>query len=173
MPSHIDGSRVFLNEFDESVDALMLDLIGAINSTVFEPLEFWINSEGGDSTRAFSIVELMNLAKTKGKRVATYVLHDAHSAGSIVAIAGTPGMRKVAKNGNYLIHWGEVELTANSPLVLERITKANQRHFELVSNHYEHYTTMTPENLAGILKADHFYLPAEHAIGMGLADGYI
>lgn len=151
---------------------MMLELVEAVYGKD-KWLEFWINSEGGDASRAFSVVELMRAAKDRGKRVSTYVLHDAHSSGSIVAVAGTKGHRRVAKSGNYLLHYGQTDVVATGPVELKRIADANTRHFTNLHNHYLSNTEIDAATLDEFLLHDNYYLPAEDALRLGFADHYI
>lgn len=172
MPSYADGSRFFINEFDESMGLMMLELVEAAHGKD-KWLEFWINSEGGDASRAFSVVELMEVAKRRGKEVYTNVLHDAHSCGSIVAVAGTKGLRKVAKRGNYLLHYGQIDVVATGPVELKRIMDANARHFLGLYTHYLSNTDTDSDTLDEFLSHDNYYMPADVAIELGFADDYI
>lgn len=172
MPSYAEGSRFFINEFDESLDQMMLELVEAVYGKD-KWLEFWINSEGGDASRAFSVVELMEVAKRRDKQVYTYVLHDAHSSGSIVAVAGSKGHRAVAWRGHYLLHYGQAEHVAAHPVEMARMAEANLRHFETVRQHYLSNTSIEPDVLDDFLMHDNYYLPAEDAVRLGFADHYI
>jgi ATP-dependent Clp protease protease subunit len=171
MPSHSEGNRFFLNEFDESLDAIMLDIIGLVQHKDTARLEFWINSEGGDAYRAFALVELISLAKQRGITVQTFVLAEAFSAGSMVAVAGSPGYRFVAPSGVYMIHYGEAEQTATSPIAAGRVAKANKDHFNRVLQHYKDHTKIP--QLKRKMQDDFLYLTADQAIEYGLADGYL
>lgn len=172
MPSYADGSRFFINEFDESLDLMLLELVNAAYGKD-KWLEFWINSEGGDASRAFSVVALMEVAKAQGKQVYTYVLHDAHSSGSIVAVAGSKGHRKVARGGSYLLHYGQTDVVANNPIELSRIADANLRHFAGVRQHYVDNTVAGIDMLEEFLLHDNYYLTAEEAVRLGFADDYL
>ena len=172
MPSHAEGSRFFINEFDESLDLMMLELVQSVYGKE-KGLEFWINSEGGDASRAFSVVQLIEVAKAQGKQVYTYVLHDAHSSGSIVAVAGSKGHRKVARRGSYLLHYGQTDVVANGPVELQRIAEANTRHFNTVRQHYLDYTKASAAEIDACLLHDNYYLTAEDAVRLGFADDYL
>lgn len=177
MPSLSDGNTFFINEFDESMDQVLLDVAKSIHEqnayhkhNPAKILNFFINSEGGDATRAFSLVALMEHAKGLGFQVNTTVLSDAHSAGSIVAVAGSKGLRSIAPGGNYMLHYGEVDVTANGPVSLERITAANQIHFKRIKNHYLKYTDLSSDELESLVQWDNAYIGVEHALQWGLAD---
>jgi ATP-dependent protease ClpP protease subunit len=98
-------------------------------------------------------------------------LSEAFSAGSVVAVAGTPGYRRVANGGLYMLHYGEVEHSATNPTSAKRLSVANDAHFNLVLGHYEKYCDIPA--LGDELKSDYFYISAKDAIEWGMADGYI
>lgn len=171
MPSYCEGHDFFINEFDESMDQMMLDLVNAAYAKDKRALRFFINSEGGDASRAFSVVSLIEVAKAKGKPVETVVLHDAHSSGSIVAVAGSH--RVVAKRGSYLLHYGQTDVVANNPVELARIAEANTRHFHTIRQHYLDSTKASVDVLDEFLLHDNFYLPADRALELGFADEFL
>jgi ATP-dependent protease ClpP protease subunit len=173
MPNHASGQRFFINDLDnEDVDLLLLSVAEAIfEGDIENSLEFWINSEGGDASRAFALVELIYLAQRKGFIVETFVLCDAYSAGSIVAVAGSKGYRWVARDASYMLHYGEAENTATSPIAAERIGKETVRHFLKVLNHYEHNCHIP--DLETKLMFDNYYIHGDLALQYGLADGFL
>lgn len=172
MPSLSDGRTFFINEFDETMDEVLLNVARSISKQKGSPLDaqlhFYINSEGGDASRAFSLVALMEHAKALGFKVFTTVLCDAHSAGSLVAVAGSPGCRKVARGANYLVHYGEVELVATGPVGLQRIFAANNRHFYRMVEHYNLHTKIP--DIKSLMDYDNAYISSEEALEWRMAD---
>src|SRR6478735_4728403 len=120
----MDGNRVFVGDFDETTYELMIPLINFVysnkSSVVSRNLYLYINSSGGDAHRAFALVELIREAKARGITVHTQAL----SAGSLVAVSGSVGHRKVAKRASYLVHYGEADAAVKSPDELARIYNA-------------------------------------------------
>lgn len=180
MTSYIDGSAVFINDFDDGVDELTLDLVRLIKEKILlaaqdaEPsIEVWINSMGGDAHRAFGLVELMEWAKAGGVRVNTIVLAEAASSGSIVAVAGTPGYRRCTRSSLYMMHYGEVDVTANTPVQLQRANDVYQQHFSHITSHYAKHSHLNEKQLKSKMVTDSWHLNAEEAITLGFADGYL
>lgn len=179
MPSYAQENKFFLNEFDESLDGIYLDVVEATARAARSThksgrgLDFYINSEGGDATRAFALVELIEVAKAKNVRINTYVLSECHSAGSIVAVAGTKGHRYTSRGASYLLHFGETESISRSPLSATRILEENIRHFERVLAHYVANGKATKEEWLEEFRDDNFYLSGAQAIRWGLADKYL
>src|SRR6478735_768803 len=161
----MDGNRVFVGDFDETTYELMIPLINFVysnkSSVVSRNLYLYINSSGGDAHRAFALVELIREAKARGITVHTQVLSDAHSAGSLVAVSGSVGHRKVAKRASYLVHYGEADAAAKSPDELARIYNAWQYHFETIRNTYTENTNIPVDFLDEVLSADNYHITAE------------
>lgn len=178
MPSHCSGNMFFINEFDESMDTLYLEFVEQIKyqanskkAVEKRKVELYINSEGGDSYRALALVELMEWAKHLGCSVETYVLHEADSSGSMVAVAGSPGKRFVSVNGVYLLHWGSVDTVSVGPVEAKQNYEHAVRHFDAIEDLYARYTNISDIRLR--LNMGDSYIDASQAIDWGLADGYI
>lgn len=164
-----DGN-FYLTTFDESLDELTLAMARMARSAD-RALSIYINTDGGDATRTFALVEIIRWAKANGVLVETFVLCEAQSAGSIVAVAGTKGHRYVAYDGAYMLHYGQTSQVANSPVSAERIYKANKRHFNNLVSHYEANCDIPA--LSSKLQNDSLYITAQQAIEWNMADGYI
>lgn len=168
--SYSQGRRFFINEFDESIDEIILDVVEAIASDK-EPIEFWINSDGGDTTRAFSLVALINRAKVKGVPVHTFILHTANSSASMVSVAGT--RRYIAPAATLLVHYGEVDTVVRGPVEIERAMQSTMAHFNLMRNHYLDHTRIPLVALDEYLTHDLGEITAKQAIDWGFADEYL
>lgn len=184
MTSYIDGSTIFIGDFDESIDVMMLDIIDLVKRKIMvaantapdaDPphIEFWINSMGGDSHRAFALVDLIEWAKGAGVRVNTVVLSEAASSGSIVAVAGSKGYRRCTPGSQYMAHYGSVEISAMDPADLGRQTAVYQRHFERIHKHYTKYSNHDVTWWAGRMATDNLSFDGYEAVELGLADGFL
>lgn len=172
LTSASDPTRFFINDFDaEDFDQLLINVVDAIYDENSSVLEFWVNSEGGDASRAFALVELIRLAEKQGLVVETFVLSQAFSAGSVVAVAGSPNNRWVARDATYMLHYGTAETMANSHVSAQRIMTAHTQHFLMVLNHYEKYTDIP--DLEEKMKFDDLYITGEQAVAWGLADHFL
>lgn len=182
--TYIDGSTIYLDEFDESLDAIMIDLVNLIKRKIVKAaanpdpedapsIEFWINSMGGDSHKAFALVELMEWAKGAGVHVNTVVLSEAASSGSIVACAGSKGLRRTTRNALWLMHYGDVDIQATSPVDLRRQATTYLTHFNHVRQHYINNSKHNAEFWEGRLATDNYTITGVDAVGLGLADGYL
>lgn len=182
--SYLDGSTIYLDEFDETLDALMIDLVNLIKRKIVKAaanpdpednpsIEFWINSMGGDSHKAFALVELMEWAKGAGVRVNTVTLSEAASSGSIVACAGSKGYRRTTRNALWLMHYGDVDISATSPVDLLRQTSTYQIHFAHIRDHYVKNSNEDTAFWERVLATDNFTITGEDAVKYGLADGYL
>ena len=66
-----------------------------------DDIQFFINSPGGVVTAGMSIYDTMQFIKCD---VATYVMGQACSMGSLLAQAGAPGKRYMLPNARHMIH---------------------------------------------------------------------
>lgn len=184
MTSYIEGSTIFIGDFDESVDHLMLDLVDLVKRKIMvaadtdpkeDPphIEFWINSMGGDSHRAFSLVALMEWAKEAGVRVNTVVLAEAASSGSIVSVAGSKGYRRCTKSSLYLMHYGDVDITATTPVDLQRQTETYLTHFGHILQHYTDNSNLSGSEWEELMATDNYSITGQGAVTLGLADGFL
>ena len=95
---------------DEISDTSCAYLIGDLHDYVtdkrnFEtPLNFIINSPGGDVSVMMTILGLINIAKLNGIQINTFVMGVAASAASVIAIQGD--VRKITKVSRHFVHFG-------------------------------------------------------------------
>lgn len=136
------------------------------------PIDIYINSRGGDGFLCLTLIQLMELAKSRGIKVRTIVTQAAFSAGSLVAIAGTPGERYISRTAEHCVHYGtQYGWEETTPLQIERNTDYKKRWFKNLKSTYEKYASIP--NLDEQLKDDSFFIPAAQAIKWGLADKFM
>lgn len=177
MAGYHDGENVFyVGEFDADMEAnMIMPLTMAIrNQSELNNgrIDLYINSYGGSATIAFHIVELMELAKRNDITVRTMVTSAAYSAGSIIAVAGSPGHRYISRDAQHLAHYGFSANSGNStPLQAERNHNATQIFFKQVVGHYKKYCDIP--NLEENLLEDDWYISAMQARRWGMADKFL
>ena len=129
---------------------------------------FYVNSPGGSVTAGMSIYDTMQYIKCD---VATIVLGQAASMGSLLAAAGAPGKRHILPNARHMIHQPlggasgqatDVEIQARELL----------RWKEVLTNIYVKHTGKTFDELKADMERDNF-MTAEEAVSYGLADRVI
>jgi ATP-dependent Clp protease protease subunit len=163
MANLIVGQLLFLESEDSSRDITM-----------------FINSPGGLVTAGLAIYDTMQFIKPD---VATYVMGQAASMGSLLAQAGAPGKRFVLPNSRTMIHRvsSGTPSTRGSVHVQELEFEDARRTFEESKRLNERLTQLyVKHNSAGKSYAELFetmkfdtYLSAEEAVAMGVADQVI
>lgn len=128
-------------------------------------IQFYINSPGGSVTAGMSIYDTMQFIKCD---VATIVLGQAASMGSLLATAGTAGKRSILPNARHMIHQPlggasgqatDVEIQARELL----------RWKEVLINIYVQHTGRDYETLRQDMERDNF-MTADQALQYGLVD---
>lgn len=178
MSGYHDGSNTFyLGEVDWDMEG---DMIVPLHRAISEQsklahglgrIDMFINSYGGLAHVAFHIVEMMELAKAEGIIVRTVVTSNAYSAGSIIAVAGTPGFRYIAKNAQHLVHYGSTGSRNKSPEQATRNHKATHDFFKQISDHYKHYCDIP--DLEEYLKTDDWFINSAKAKKWKMADNFL
>jgi ATP-dependent Clp protease protease subunit len=125
----------------------------------------YINSPGGSVTAGMSIYDTMQFVKCD---IATIVMGQAASMGSLLAAAGAPGKRSILPNARHMIHQPlggasgqatDVEIQARELL----------RWKQVLTDIYVKHTGQTFEQLKSDMERDNF-MTAESAVTYGLAD---
>lgn len=143
-------------------------------------ISLFINSPGGAVTAGLSIYDTMQFIKPD---VATYVMGQACSMGSFLAMAGSPGKRFVLPESRTMIHRvsSGTRGTSGSVHVQELEFEDSRRHLEeskrinqrLTELYVKHNTAgKTYDQMFETMKFDTF-LSAEEAVAWGLADKVI
>lgn len=170
-----EGNVFFLTDFDDNMEGnIVVSLTREIQAQRMlrdGHIDIYINSFGGYGHLADHIIELMELAKRDDVLVRTIVPSTAFSAGSMVAIAGSPGERYIARDGEHLIHYGTIGSTESTPEQLARFTEFKARKFKQALKHYQKYCDV-PELEIRMLD-DGYFVPAAKAVKWGLADHYL
>jgi ATP-dependent Clp protease protease subunit len=125
----------------------------------------YINSPGGSVTAGMSIYDTMQFVKCD---IATIVMGQAASMGSLLAAAGAPSKRSILPNARHMIHQPlggasgqatDVEIQARELL----------RWKQVLTDIYVKHTGQTFEQLKSDMERDNF-MTAESAVAYGLAD---
>jgi ATP-dependent Clp protease protease subunit len=135
-----------------------------------EDITFFINSPGGVVTAGMAIYDTIQFIKPD---VATVVMGQACSMGSLLATAGSPGKRKILPNARHMIHQpsGGARGQATDMLIqVEEILEMKKNLTQIYVNHNskgktfdEFYSAMERDN----------YMSAQEALDFGLVDEII
>lgn len=177
MGAAFDGRNTFyLGEFDGAMEeALVVPLLDVIKDQSLMrcgKIDMYISSVGGDASIAWHVVRMIELAKSYGIEVRTMVTSGASSAGSIIAVAGTPGERYIDKNAFHITHYGATDLGVSmTPKQAHRQNEYSQRHFKRVLDHYNTYCNIP--DIEEHISDDDWYITAAQAKRWGMADQYL
>jgi len=136
------------------------------------PLNFIINSPGGDVYVMMTILGLINIAKLNGIQVNTFVMGIAASAASVIAIQGDS--RKITKISRHFIHFGSMWSLTERHSEIEKIYEQTKDYAERIDNLYlQSCPGLTAEKLRNLQLDERGYLNAEQCIEYGLCDAII
>ena len=128
----------------------------------------YINSPGGLVTAGLAMYDTMQFVKCD---VATLVIGQACSAGSLLAMAGTKGKRYALRNSRTMIHQPSGGYSGQATDILihaEEITKIKKRLNQMYADH----TGQSIEKINDAMERDKFMSPQE-ALEFGLIDKII
>ena len=128
----------------------------------------YINSPGGLVTAGLAMYDTMQFVKCD---IATLVIGQACSAGSLLAMAGTKGKRYALRNSRIMIHQPSGGYSGQATDILihaEEITKIKAR----LNQMYAEHTEKPIEVINDAMERDKFMSP-EEALDFGLVDKII
>ena len=135
-----------------------------------EDINFFINSPGGVVTAGMAIYDTMQFIKPD---VATIVMGQACSMGSLLATAGAPGKRKMLPNARHMIHQpsgGAGGQATDMEIQVEEILKMKKNLTQIYVNHNSKGKTF--EEFKNDMERDKF-MSAQEALEYGLIDEII
>lgn len=175
MPGYNEDNVFFIGDFD---DALEQQVIIPLTTEVQKQAELkkgridlYINSIGGYLHLVNHMTELVEIAKREGVTVRTIVPDIAFSAGSMLAITGTPGERYIGKRAEHLIHYGQIMSFETTEQQIDRYAAHKKRTFKGNLDHYKKYCNVP--DLDQQMLDDGFFVTAKDAIKWGMADKYM
>lgn len=133
-------------------------------------ISLFVNSPGGVVTSGMSIYDTMQFIKPD---VATYVMGQACSMGSLLAQAGAPGKRFMLPKARHMIHQpsgGAGGQATDMKIQVEEILKMKKDLTQIYVDHNSKKKTF--KQLSDDMERD-FFMSAEEAVKYGLADKII
>jgi len=172
-----EGNTFILTDFDDNMEAsLVLPLtLEVVRQSKYRDgrIDLYINSFGGYAHLVFHMISQIELAKRNGVVVRTIVPDIAYSAGSILAVTGTPGERYIEKSAEHLIHYGKQGSVETTPEQLERNHIQKTAHFKRIKQHYLTYTNIEPSDLDQLMNDDSAFIKGPNCVKKGLADKFM
>jgi len=160
---------IFLNgPVDDGVsNSIVAQMLHLESSDSDKDIAFYINSPGGVVTAGMAIYDTMQFIKPN---VATYVMGQACSMGSLLAQAGASGKRYMLPNARHMIHQpsgGARGQATDMQIQVEEILKIKKVLTELYVRHNS--KGQTYEQLIQDMERDKF-MSAQEALEYGLVD---
>lgn len=175
MPGKFEDNTFFIGDFDDSLE---MDIIVPLTKEIKYQskkadgqIDLWINSFGGYSHLVMHLIELVEIAKRDGIKVRTIVPNAAFSAGSMLAVTGSPGERYISKHADHLVHYGTIASFETTPEQIKRYQKWKERQFKYSITHYKKYCDIP--NLEQGIQDDGWFIPAADCIRNKMADRYM
>ena len=172
-----EGNTFILTDFDDNMEAsLVLPLTLEVQrQRKYRDgrIDLYINSFGGYAHLVFHMISLLEIAKRDGITVRTIVPDIAYSAGSILAVTGTPGERYIERSAEHLIHYGRQGSVETTPEQLERNHIQKTAHFKRIKQHYAQYTNLAASDLDKLMNDDSAFIAGPKCIKSGLADKHM
>lgn len=129
-----------------------------------------INSEGGDLTSCFALIDTMKGSKVP---IYTYGLGQIASCGLLTFIAGRKGNRYITKNTSILSHQFSWFNIGKEHELMAQVKEYNNT-AERILNHYKRCTGLSERDIRKyLLPAEDVWLTAEEAVDLGLADDVV
>jgi ATP-dependent Clp protease protease subunit len=155
---------------DQMANLVVAQLLFLESENTEKQISLFINSPGGVVTSGMSIYDTMQFIKPD---VATYVLGQACSMGSLLAQAGAPGKRFMLPNARHMIHQpsgGARGQATDMEIQVEEILKIKKNLTEIYVKHNSKGKDY--DTLAADMERDKF-MSAEEALEYGLIDKVI
>jgi ATP-dependent Clp protease protease subunit len=132
-----------------------------------EALTLLINSQGGDLTAAFALIEIMYGSRIP---VRTVALGEICSAGLLIFMAGQPGERILTPSVSIMSHHYSGGVEGNYHEIMN-LSKEFEYAKQRMINHYVHCTGLTEEVIKDKLVPHRdVYLTPQEAIEFNIAD---
>jgi ATP-dependent Clp protease protease subunit len=155
---------------DNSANLIVAQLLFLESENPDKDISLFINSPGGVVTAGLSIYDTMQFIKPD---VATYVMGQACSMGSLLATAGAKGKRFMLPNARHMIHQpsgGARGQATDMQIQVEEILKMKKSLTEIYVKHNNKGKTY--DQFAADMERDKF-MSAEEALEYGLIDKII
>lgn len=157
-------------DVNEHTASLLVAQFLFLESQGNEDINFFINSPGGVVTAGMAIYDTIQFIKPD---VATIVMGQACSMGSLLATAGAPGKRKMLPNARHMIHQpsgGAGGQATDMEIQVKEIVKMKKNLTQLYVKHNSKGKTF--DEFYNAMERDNF-MSAQEALEYGLIDEII
>lgn len=155
---------------DQMANLIVAQLLFLESENPEKEISLFINSPGGSVTAGMAIYDSMQFIKCD---VATYVMGQACSMGSLLAQAGAAGKRYMLPNARHMIHQPSGGARGQATDMLIQVTEILEMKKNLTQIYVKHNSKgKTFDELTADMERDNF-MNAEEALSYGLIDKII
>lgn len=142
-----------------TVSYLIADFNYYISSKKSNLIEIFINSPGGEFTCCTAILNSMQLAIKNKINIFTYVVGEAASCASLIAVSGNK--RFINRHANHFIHFGSYPSVITKSTEIAKLNKELKQFDNTCKEIYLKNTHITGEQLEKLREDEFGYLNAE------------
>ena len=155
---------------DQMANLIVAQLLFLESENPDKDISVFINSPGGSVTAGMAIYDSMQFIKPD---IATYVMGQACSMGSLLAQAGTAGKRYMLPNARHMIHQPSGGARGQATDMLIQVEEILAMKKSLTQIYVDHNSAgKTFDELSRDMERD-FFMSATDAVAYGLADSII
>jgi ATP-dependent Clp protease protease subunit len=152
----------------ESIEkAIRWIIMGARNASPEHPMKMYINSDGGNLTDAFALMDVM---RTSPISIATVGIGNLMSSAFMIFAAGTKGQRAIAKNTSIMIHQFNHEYGGKYHDMKAYAEEIDRINYRMVAELARTGKLTEQEVGSKLLKPSDVWLSAEQLVELGFAD---
>jgi ATP-dependent Clp protease protease subunit len=152
----------------ESIEkAIRWILMGARKPSPEHPMKLHINSDGGNLTDAFALIDVM---RTSPVPIATVGMGNLMSSAFIIFAAGAKGRRAIAKNTSIMIHQFNHEYMGKYHDMKAYAEEIDRINYRMVAELARTGKLTEQEVGSKLLKPSDVWLSAEQLVELGFAD---
>lgn len=142
-----------------TVSYLIADINFFISNTKIDLMEIFINSPGGEFTCCTAILNAMEIANKNKISVHTYVVGEAASSASLIAVSGN--RRFIHRHANHFIHFGSYPSVVTKSSEISKLNKELKQFNNMCKSIYLKNTNIGEEMLDKLREDEFGYLNAE------------
>lgn len=159
------GNNIFIN--DEITYANCSYLIAdfyfnIVSNNIFNTIELFINSPGGELDTALSIINCIKVAKKHGITVNTHVTGEAGSAASLIATFGDN--RYMNEYAQHFVHFGSYYGKINKETEIKKFNKEAKKFHDICQSIYLTNTNIPEDVLDNLMEDEYGYLTAKECL---------
>lgn len=163
----LEKRRIYLfGDIDESASSRIIPSLHLLDTTE-KPIEFYINSNGGEDFEMWAIHDAMKLCSCP---IQTIAIGKCFSAAVLLVAAGVPGGRYCTRNVDFMVHHSSAGMEGGYQELVKDVEQLG-RLTDRWLDHMATYTKLTARKWKSLLdKGGDYYMDYEAAIEAGIVD---